>query len=224
MKQSAKLILGIFIFLIFLSCNKTDEKPAIPVSVIPNGDFENWETLFDLDKPVGWGTSNFSLYGVVTFNTVSKDGIDKHSGNFSTRLETASQIVNDQEVKIVGLITLGNFDVDISTKKAKISGGLPFISKPAELNGYYKYNAVGFDSCFFDIAITKFNTSSMKQDTIGHGKFSSGSVSSWTSFNVPVKYYLNEIPDSMNIVILSSDTSIFNAGSTLWVDDLLLKY
>jgi len=223
MKQFAKLTQSIIIFLFFLSCNKPSENP-IPINVIPNADFENWGTLYDFDKPESWGTSNFSLYSVVTFNTVTKDGIEKFSGNFCPRLETISQIVGDTEAKVVGLITLGKFEINIATRKASVSGGLPFISKPVGLAGYFKYNGVGMDKCFIDIAITKFNSLSKKQDTIGSGQFSSGSITDWTSFNIPIKYHLNETPDSINIVILSSDTSIFKAGSTMWIDNLSLKY
>lgn len=225
MKQfaNARLIQSIFIFLFFLSCNKPSENP-VPINEIPNANFENWGTLNEFDKPDNWGTSNFSLFSVISFNTVTKDGIEKFSGKFCPRLETKSQIIGDAEVKVAGLITLGAFEINLATRKARVSGGLPFISKPVRVEGYYKYNGVGIDRCFIDIAITKFNSVSRKQDTIGSGQFSSASIPDWALFKIPINYHLNETPDSINIVILSSDTSVFEAGSTMWIDSLSLKY
>ncbi len=92
------------------------------------------------------------------------------------------------------------------------------------MTGSYKYNGVGIDSCFIDVSLTKFNTLNKNQDTIANGRFSSGSTTDWSSFNIPLKYYREDSPDSLNVVILSSDTSIFEAGSTLWIDNLSFKY
>lgn len=220
-----KLTFSIFFTIIsiyFISCNNKNDSPE-PKNEIPNKDFENWVIENEFDKPENWNTSNFSLYNIVTFNTVYKDSLTFFSGNYSPRLETKSQVINSELVKVVGLITLGNFDINIATKKAHISGGIPFKSRPIILEGYYKYNAVGNDKCFIDIALTKLNNQK-KRDTIAHAQFSSVSVSNWTLFELPLQYYFDDIPDSLNIIFLSSDTSIFEAGSTLWVDNLSLTY
>ena len=209
--------------LLYSSC-KPDEKIQEPHNYIPNSNSELWVEETDFENPQNWSTSNFSLYGVVTFNTVDKLTDDVYSGSFCPKLETKSQFVNNSEVKVVGLLTLGSFDVNLATRQAHITGGIPFISKPLGLEGYYKYTAANIDSCFVDIALTKFNSQLSVQDTVAHGRFSSSSVTSWTHFDLPIKYFSDETPDSMNIVILSSDTSIFEAGSTLWIDNLSLKY
>jgi len=222
MKHIAFFILFSIIGIYFISCDNTNDSPE-PENQIPNPDFEKWVLENEFDKPESWNTSSFSLYNMVTFNTVFKDSLTFFSGNYSSRLETKGQIINSELVKVVGLITLGNFDINIATKKAHISGGIPFQSKPISLTGYYKYNAVGDDNCFMDIALTKLNNQK-KQDTIAHGRFSSGSVSDWTSFELNLQYFSEDIPDSLNIVFLSSDTSIFEAGSTLWIDNLSLTY
>ncbi len=102
MKINSIIINALIISLFFFSCKESNENP-VPNMEIPNADFENWEMLYKLDKPIDWGTSNLSLYGVVTFNTVKKDGLEKYSGNFSSKLETKSQIIDNSEVKVVGL-------------------------------------------------------------------------------------------------------------------------
>ncbi len=223
MKRASKLINSIIIVSLFLSCSKQSENQT-PVEDIPNAGFENWGTLDGFDKPDTWETSNFSLFSVVSFNTVTKDIIEKYSGIFCPRLETKSQYIDNVEVKVAGLLTLGSFDINIETRKATVSGGIPFEGKPITFEGFYKYNGVGIDRCYFNIVLTRFNAISNNQDTIGHGTLSSGSISSWTPFKIPIEYLSNDAPESMNIVILSSDTTIFEPGSTLWVDNLILKY
>ncbi|MBN2758314.1 MAG: PCMD domain-containing protein [Bacteroidales bacterium] len=219
-----KFILPVFIAITCFSCNNNETEEAKPQEALPNSDFETWQADDSFEKPENWSTSNFSLYGIVTFNTVVKDNLTPYEGEYCPKLETKSQIIDNQEVKMTGLITLGRFDVNIATRQAQVTGGIPFISKPASLEGYYKYIAVGIDSCFVDIALTKFNSQLLKRDTIASGRFSSSSVSDWTSFDLPIKYFINDTPDSMNIIVLSSDTSIFESGSTLWIDKLSLKY
>lgn len=207
----------LLLIVINYSCdNKTDE-PTTQL-VIPNGDFEEWALKSELLEPVDWNTSNFNLYNIVSFNTVTKDSLNAYSGKYCPRLETKSQIVNGETVKVAGLITLGVFDVNIETRQAVVFGGIGIESKPTSLEGYFKYSAVGVDSCFIDIALTK------QEDTVANARFSSSSTPDWTSFNIPIKYRSEETPDSINIVILSSDTSIFEAGSTLWIDNLTLNY
>jgi len=220
MKNIVTYLLALLIFA-FNFCNNEDK--AEPKNEIQNTNFESWSFENEFDKPLGWNTSNFSLYSVVSFNTVSKDSLTAYEGKYCPRLETKSQIIGDETVKVVGLITLGNFDINIATKEASISGGIPFKSKPMSLEGYYKYNAIGSDKCYIDIVLTK-TLDNKNQDTIARGTFSSESTSEWVSFEIPLQYYLNEEPENLNIVILSSDTSIFENGSTLWVDNLSLKY
>jgi len=223
MKRIYSISILFFVFVFIFSCNENSETP-VPVDEIPNGDFENWESLNNMDKPTSWSTSNLNLFSVVIFNTVTKSSSDKFLGEYSARLETKSQIIDNSPLKVVGLLTLGNFNVNIATKKASVSGGIPFITHPLMLEGNYKYLAVGNDSCFITLALTKFNSINKTQDTIADAKFSSASVSDWTSFSIPIHYHSELKSDSLNIIILSSDTSIFNAGSTMWIDNLKLKY
>lgn len=203
---------------LLLRCNNK-ESPITPKENIPNSGFENWTTEDNFVNPTDWHTSNFSLYNIVTFNTVSKDSTDPFSGKFCARLETKSQLINGEIVKVAGLITLGTFDINIASREAIVYGGIPINSKPIGLEGYYKYNSVGGDSCFIDITL-----STQSKDTIADGRFSSSGKSDWTLFNIPLTYRSEITPQNINIIVLSSDTSIFEPGSTLWVDDLKLKY
>lgn len=222
--KNAQIIILILTILVCNSCKDKNDDIKLKKDIIPNAQLETWVQDNLYEKPESWNTSNFSLYGIINLNPVNKDSSAPYEGKYCAKLSTEGTIIDNQPVKIIGLITLGSFDVNISTKQAKVSGGIPFKSKPLALEGYYKYEGVGIDSCFVVIAITKFNKQTLKQDTVAYGLFSSSSVSTWTHFSLPINYFSKEQPDSMNIIILSSDTSIFEQGSTMWVDNLSLKY
>lgn len=189
---------------------------------LSNLGFEYWEVYNSFNNPIGWGTSNFSVISVYSFNPVTESSENPHSGNSCARLETIEQNIAGDNIKVAGILTLGIFDVDLSTRQAVVKGGVPISNKPTIFSGYYKYSAKGIDKCIMSVFITKYNTKINKRDTLGVGYFSSSSNENWRLFEAPIDYLLNEDPDSMNIVILSSDTSIFETGSTLYIDDLFI--
>lgn len=189
---------------------------------LSNYDFEDWKTLTSYENPLGWSTSNYSVFGVITFETVFKETTDVYSGESSIKLVTTEKNASGEDVKVVGLITLGVFDVNLATRQAVVKGGIPVIEKPSLLSGYYKYSTSGLDSCIMSIFLTKYDNNENKRDTVGIGVFTSSNESEWTLFEAPINYYSETDPDSLNIVILSSDTSIFDPGSTLLIDNLYI--
>lgn len=211
-------ITGILISLVFIILFPLQNKSQN----LPNFSFEEWAADGTFNNPVSWGTSNFSVFSIVTFNTVFKETTNIYSGTSSAKLVTVEKNVAGDNVKVAGLITLGHFDVNLSTRKAEVSGGLPMTAKPTKLSGYYKYSTPGIDSCVMSIYLTKFNTSTSKADTLATGMFSSGTVENWTYFEAPIEYRSIDTPDTMNIIILSSDTSLFVPGSTLFIDQLAI--
>lgn len=188
---------------------------------LPNYNFENWE-VNQFNNPKGWGTSNFSVISLYTFNPVTQYTVDPYAGNSCVKLETIEKNISGQNVKVAGVLTLGKFDVDLSTRQAVVEGGVSISGKPTLLSGYFKYAAVGKDSCVMSIFLTKYSTEASRRDTLGIGYFSSSSKEEWSYFEAPISYTNSDIPDSMNIVVLSSDTSVFEVGSTLYIDDLFI--
>jgi len=189
---------------------------------LPNYDLENWTSDGTFNNPVSWGTSNYSAWSIINFNTVIQETTDAYSGISCAKLVTVSRYADGDNAKIAGLITLGQFDVNIATRKAVVTGGVPCSVKPGLLSGYYKYSTPGIDSCIMSIYFTKFNSQLNRADTIGSGIFTSGTTTEWTYFEAPVSYSSSENPDTMNIIILSSDTSLFVEGSTLYIDKLAI--
>ncbi len=189
---------------------------------LPNYDFEEWETVGSFYNPKYWGTSNYSVFSVVSFNTVYQETNDVYSGNSSVKLETVGKVIDSELVKVIGLITLGTFEVNLGTREAIVKGGIPYTYLPTKFSGYYKYSTPEVDSCSMGIYLTKYNSSQNKRDTVGQGIFTSGATDDWENFETDINYFSSEPPDSMNIVILSSDTSLFAVGSTLLIDNLFI--
>jgi Secretion system C-terminal sorting domain/Putative carbohydrate metabolism domain len=187
---------------------------------LPNYSFEDWDTSGWVDEPIGWGSSNFTVLSVISFKTVTEETSDPYSGNSCIKLETIEKNASGDDVKVAGLITLGTFDVSLATREAIVSGGVSMANKPSVFSGYYKYSPVGIDSCIMSIFLTRYIVAEKRRDTIGTGVFTSGAQSTWKKFEAPVSYTSSEAPDTMNIIVLSSDTSIFEPGSTLFLDDL----
>ncbi len=205
---------SIFLF-IFLICNLFSFSQNLP-----NYDFENWEESKSFNNPLDWGTSNFSVYSVVNFNPVTQETSDVYSGNSSVKLQTIEKNVGLEIVKVAGVLTLGIFDINLSTRSAVIKGGIKYYNRPSVFKGYYKYSTPGIDSCTMGIYLTRYNSVLQYRDTIGVGVFTSGTQDEWSEFNATIEYSSELDPDSMNIIIISSDTSIFDTGSTLLIDKL----
>lgn len=182
---------------------------------IPNNKFENWESFGGYENPENWDTPNaeISLLGQAT---VSKS-TDAYSGSFSAKLETKNLVLADAP----GLITLADFSVDITTLEFEFKGGLPLQENVARLSGMYKYSGAGSDSASVVIYNYKRDNEGII-DTIGVGIKSLGDADAWTSFTVQMEVLNSNIPDTFNVIILSSGES-FKAGSVLLVDSLTIE-
>ncbi|MGQ9847983.1 MAG: T9SS type A sorting domain-containing protein, partial [Bacteroidales bacterium] len=171
---------------------------------IPNGGFETW---IDTITPANWGTSNVSIVAPVTRTT------DKHSGSFAMKLRTIN-------VNLFGLLpgiaVTGNLNLIAGT----ITGGVPINVKPEFFSGWFKYNSVNGDTMAIGVILTKWNGTS--RDTIGKsGLISNQTVTAYTPFNVPIQYVQpTVVPDTFQVICISSAGYSPKENSTLYVDDL----
>ncbi|MCD4678840.1 MAG: PCMD domain-containing protein [Bacteroidales bacterium] len=193
---------------------------AIAQDTIPNPSFETWTN----GQPEHWDSSNKSIYGV-QFEGVTEDSISPQHGNSAAMLESTTEAILTFPVTLPGLLTLGEIIIDVAAQTGYITGGIPFTGRPDELKGYYKSSPKPGDSCFIGILMTKWNINT--RDTLAYGWFyTSSKVQNWTEFKIDLDYLLLDNPDSMNIIVSSSDVlnEIIIHGSTLWIDNFTLDY
>jgi len=175
---------------------------------IPNNEFETWSG----GKPTGWDAPN-----VMGTNTVNEETASPQSGLKSVKIETKTLLGNT----LPGFITLGIFNLSNQT----ITGGIPFPYRPSKLKGYYKCQPGSGDNGFIGVGLSKIVGG--VEDTIGKGMLQfPTAVTVWTPFEVPITWSSPDVPDSLNIIIASSDLSAgsYVVGSLFWVDSLYFEF
>lgn len=184
---------------------------------IPNAGFENWDSYSNYENPVSWDSPNETA-STLFLEPVKKETSIVQEGSFSAYLETVSF-----GFIIPGLLTLGDFNVNIITQEATISGGIPFTSRPNHFKGYIQYEPASADICFIGILLLKDMGSGI-YDTIGDGNFQTDqTLLSWTPFDITINYNSPDAPTHMNIIILPSDFDNPQPGSILYIDNLSLE-
>ncbi len=197
---------------------------SVMAQQVPNGDFELWTGT----TPNEWDTSNENVLGT-QFTTVSKITSGAQSGSFAAKVETQTKtIFMVGPVTLPGILTLGDFNLDIANQSASLTGGEAFTHRPYSLRGYYKVTPAAGDTPLIGVGISKWNEETGERDTLGFGLMYFGeATSTWTAFEIVIEYTSTEIPDTMNVIIASSDlmnNTTFINGSTISVDNLSFYY
>jgi hypothetical protein len=193
-----------------------------------NAGFENWTNVIIFNEPTGYVSSNyFSIIlgsGGLPRANVSKSAGIKHGGNFAAKLESYAQNTGDS-LGVPGLIITGSLDI----ASAAITPGFPYVGRPAELRGYYKYaQGLSTDSGTALVSLMKRNILTGQQEAVAIGIGIFSNKSSFSEFSVPLFYASSEIPDTAIIVFsttstLSTDSAALTSapvGSILYLDDL----
>lgn len=176
---------------------------------IPNNEFESWTG----GKPTSWDCANVT--GIVT--TVAEETAAPHSGSKSVKIETKTSLVGT----IPGFITLGVFDL----ASQSISGGIPFPHRPSKIKGYFKYAPASGDQMFIGAGLSK--TVGGVRDTIGQALLLSPTAqTTWAPFEVDITWSSSDTPDSLNIIISSSNLTGGSGvvGSILRIDSLYFEF
>ncbi len=188
---------------------------------IPNADFESWSG----GTPTSWDTSNENILGT-DFICVTRDQTNPYSGTSSAKVQSVTHnIFIVGPVTMPGILTLGDVVIDILNATGTVEGGVPISGLPKFLKGHYKYTPVAGDSCIIGIGLSKWNGTS--SDTVAYAYKTFGDpVTAWQEFSIPIEYTTWIEPDSMNIMLVSSNiaTGSPTGGSTMWVDSLWLEY
>lgn len=209
------------IFLFILTVAWTFSVHAQDLIPVPNGDFESWVNHGTYNDPEFWDTPNQETSSVpFVGTTVVEKSSDHQTGSFSAKLETKSIPLIGA---VPGVVTLGNLGIDLTTLSYTLTGGVPISDKPAYLRGFYKFSPKGGDSCVIGIGLLHW--SGNLRDSVGYGVFSTKTITAdWTPFAAVIEYDTNLIPDTMNIVAISSASETATAGTILFVDGLWLDY
>ncbi|OQX76721.1 MAG: hypothetical protein B6D61_08375 [Bacteroidetes bacterium 4484_249] len=189
--MKTKITLFIQIFLVMISIT------TLAQDSIPNNNFEYWNAIH---IPKYWETTNIFLPPGIT--TVIRT-TDSYEGDYAMKLQT----INIDSILVPGVATLGHVGMGYTY------GGTPFAHKPTAINGYIKHLS-NDDEVFISVQFYK------NGNEIGGGVWSTtDSIGEYSEFTAPISFSSSEIPDTMNITILTDPDK---EGSTLFIDNLSL--
>jgi Secretion system C-terminal sorting domain len=121
----------------------------------------------------------------------------------------------------------GNYALGVSVwyyyAKTIAAQRAPVTQRHTYLEGYYTYTDTELNSLFEDIIIadsaevlvymTKWNDTTMQEDTIGHGQLALHEATGFTHFNCPIEYINDEVPDQVIVIFDPSLVQRNNDGS-----------
>ncbi|HYV91316.1 MAG TPA: T9SS type A sorting domain-containing protein [Chitinophagales bacterium] len=180
----------------------------------PNAGFENWN--FDtcvntFEVPDNWDQLNCET-NILSILTCLKT-TDAHSGNFAAKLVTKIVFTDTAN----GIISTGHL---ITLPPYGVDGGIPYVSRPDSIFGWFKYSPTPGDSSQIEFQL--FDTN---RDTIGMALFQSGqTITTYTRFSAPIVYFSAATPDTSLWIISSSNGFNSLPNSTLYIDDIGLAY
>lgn len=201
-----------FSILLFISLKTISQQ-------VPNGNFESWYNESNYQNPTYWDTPN-STTGSLNVFCVQQENSIVQNGSAAAKIQSKSIF----GTPIPGLVTLGDFNVNIINFVSTIEGGYPFTYKPSILKGYYQYEPMNGDQAFIGVLLLKQNGNVW--DTLGQGNFKTTATAlNWTPFTVTINYNnTSETPTHLNIIILSSDKDAPQPNSILYIDNLSFEY
>jgi hypothetical protein len=165
--------------------------------------FENWSSVTGFEEPTDWLTSNF-LYGFLLSAppTVIKS-TDAAQGSYAAKLISVEV---DGGERIGGLMTYT----------------IPFTERPTVLSGSHKFVSNG-DSINFICLLSKFDPTGDTSVAIGgNGLEITQSVANYTNFDLPILYESTETPDSLTLIIFSTDIAV-SAEFAYFIDNIKLE-
>lgn len=171
-------------------------QPAIAQS-IPNNDFESWNIVSGVEKPIGgWDISDEAGLGCTPYSSIKTT--DKATGNYAILLETNNCI---------------NFG-GVHEGYAEIN--FPTTARPDSLKFKYKTTRGATDSAMVEVWVYNHST------PIGHIQYYIGnSQSTYKEVVIPFRYFSSLSTTAINI-FMSSDEGWGGPaiGHRLWIDDL----
>ena len=190
-----------------------------------NLNFENWSG----SNPQGWFSSNGITTGNGGAQTVFQETTNPIEGNSSLKLVTGAC---PDCPDYLSNLTFGLLDCTLpnpfggSVELSSIQeAGVPYSQRPLSIDFKYKSMPQNNDAAGFHMELTRYNAVSGESETVGEAYFETNStVTNWTQINVPMVYYSNLAPDTMNIFIASSIGSIMDCSSSIFLPGMPSPY
>ena len=167
---------------------------------ILNPSFENWNS----GEPDNWLT-----YNIPTIATTATQTSDSYAGSSSIQLE----IINFNGIPWPTFLQAMN-DGDTPL-------GHPVSAKYNKMKGYFKLDLKG--TAQFTVAVSMLDETQTQY--VGGGEIIiNQSAANWTMFEVPIEYYIEQVPSYMWIYFILADSTgnddISSIGSVVKIDNL----
>ena len=207
-----------------------------------NAGFEAWDTLAyypDQNPPIlivepkRWNSLKSADNLANAAPNVCFLSEDAHSGNYSAHL------VNIQSFTVAnGMMTTGRVHAEMDKNKAYVytipdmwEFHMRLSGRPDSIAGWFKYFPKDGDkgSLNFDLHLETFRKPARQEDSVylvGSAEYIvDGEVPEWTRFSVPFTYFMADtLPEYVLSVISSGNGFNAQAGSEMWLDDLIMIY
>ncbi len=178
---------------------------------IPNGSFENWDSVGSYVVPQQW--DNLNAYTTSTSTYTCMKGVPGMADSFYLKL--VSKDIPGHATQ-PGIAVSGVLDTITLSAKS----GFAYNQRPQQLQGDWQYMAWGNDQGYISVLLSKWNIVANKRDTIAMTKYDLPSmVMTWAPFGITLNYMNSANPDTCIIVLSASGHAAVNQ-SYLYVDNL----
>ncbi|CAA6829629.1 MAG: Unknown protein [uncultured Aureispira sp.] len=208
-------------------------------TTIPNGDFENWQSIGTADEePTNWsGNKTGSGFANLGPQTCFRESSNPHTGSYCLKLDNGSFF----GTPINATATTGRIEAPssnptdgyINTLTTNADHNTPFTGRPDSLVGWFRFDQGGTDVGRIQAILhDNFNVSNPDQGgsaahIISEAAFDlpNGNTAAWTRFAVPFNYNNGSTPEYILLIATASSTiGSANSSTILWVDDLSVVY
>lgn len=199
---------------------------------LQNPGFEDWENLGTAqEEPVNWSSlKTADALAASAPQVVSRD--DGRNGGYCPKLEVKSVF----SISANGLLTNGRVHADFNPENGYVftdendpQWHTEFNFTPDSLVGWYKYSPSGNDQGKVEIIlhdnVGRLPFTGYEANVIGRARYDITQPSNdWLRFSVPFSYFDTRAAEYILVTMAAGDSTISNAGSILWIDDLELIY
>lgn len=200
---------------------------------IQNRDFEAWEDMGAFMEPFHWSSLKTADNLATTAPVVLFQDNTGRNGSLCARLEVKPTPFG---FDANGIMTTGRIHAELDPENGSAYTDpnnddfhLDVYYRPDSITGYFKYSPTGNDKGKVEAVFHTGQDSLPSVDEsgfIGRARYDiTTAQSGWTRFSAPFTYYnMTTQPEFLLIVATAGDSTVAQAGSTVWFDDFLLIY